>query len=549
MYKKSGRSIIVLVFFSLFIFPSYLFSNEITLGFLNPKPKSIYKDYYIWRYLDQNISSQDAFDLIGEVKNMNRKLFLRFAKKIDGKTYKKILKCYKMKPKEFLKSDADCIKIGFSVYDATKLSVKDLKIIENKIVKKYPILYESLKILTNNNPFQDLLSSDTKTFFNVFNKVGSKYREKYFNRVMPKNILSGFSKNRKFNQTIKLIVTDLKLNKLQKSLLDINSSKLTANSNFFLAMNALRYDKKKKALNYLKTADKKFYFRFDKDKVLFWKYLISNDLESLYALTKSFDVNIYSLYASQMLGKRPSNIISKLKCTNAKPKINIENPFAWLKVLNKLNNKDINKTEMAENFKSCSELPFKAFALERVNYKKNSYFIIPYKKYLKNYSNNKKALILSIARQESRFIPASISSSYALGMMQFMPFLSRAIARQEKLKHFNLDEMFNPKIAYKFSYKHLNYLERKLKQPLFVAYAYNGGIGFTKRLLKNGFFQKGKFEPYLSMELIPYSESKRYGKKVVANYIVYSSILGKHINIKSLFQKLIQPSRILDFQK
>ena len=31
---------------------------------------------------------------------------------------------------------------------------------------------------------------------------------------------------------------------------------------------------------------------------------------------------------------------------------------------------------------------------------------------------------------------------------------------------------------------HLDYLEKHLKNPLFIAYAYNGGIGFTKRLLK-----------------------------------------------------------------
>ena len=31
--------------------------------------------------------------------------------------------------------------------------------------------------------------------------------------------------------------------------------------------------------------------------------------------------------------------------------------------------------------------------------------------------------------------------------------------------------------------QHLNYLIRHLYNPLFIAYAYNGGIGFTKRLI------------------------------------------------------------------
>jgi len=41
---------------------------------------------------------------------------------------------------------------------------------------------------------------------------------------------------------------------------------------------------------------------------------------------------------------------------------------------------------------------------------------------MRDYSTDRKALMLAIARQESKFIPASISRSFALGMMQFMPF-------------------------------------------------------------------------------------------------------------------------------
>ncbi len=512
------------------------------MSFLDSKPRSIYKDYYIWRYLDQNVTSDNAVKLLGETKRVNRKLFLRFAKRIDDKSYKNIAKCYKMRPKEFLKANADCIKIGLSVYDTTKLSKKELKSIDIKIKNNYPNLHKILKVLLNNQPFDELLKSDKKTFFSIFNHIGSKYRLKYFNHTIPIVALRKFATNKKFNYSIKLIVTNLKLKKLQKSILDINSSNLNANSNFFLAMNALRYNDKKKAMKYLSIADKKFYYRFDKDKVLFWKYLITKDLDILYKLTKSFDANIYSIYALQKLNSIKSlNIISNIKCKNCNAKNDITDPFAWLKILKQLNLKESNLTKIANNFTSCKELPYKAFTLERLNYKNKNYFIVPYKKYLQKIPLNKRVLILSIARQESRFIPASISSSYALGMMQFMPFLTRAMAKKLKIKNFDLDNIFHPKIAYKFASKHLDYLDKKLHHPLLIAYAYNGGIGFTLKMLKQGFFQKGQYEPYLSMELVPYDESKRYGKKVVANYIIYSSIFGKNINIKTLFQKLIKP--------
>jgi len=526
-------------FLTLLLFvSSVVFSKEITLDFLNSKPKSIYKDYYIWRYLDNNISSKTALKLLGDTKRVNRKIFIKFAKKIDDKSYKKILKCYKMKPKEFLKSDADCVKIGFSSYDATKLSLKELAVIDKIIFKKYPKLHNIYQILLSNKPFKELTKSDKDTFFDTFNKVGSLYREKHFNSFLNKNFLQKIKNDKRFNQTVKLIVTNVKLDKLQSSLLDINSSNLSARTNFFLFLNAIKKDKKELAKKYLSLAQKKFYFRFDKDKVLFWRYLVYKDLDSLYKLTKSFDANIYSLYAMEKLGVEPSNIKVLRYCKDKKPAVDITKPFKWLRILKKINNKDTNLTKLSKKFDSCEELPVKSFILERADFKNYNYFILPYFRYLKNYSTDKQALLLAIARQESRFIPSSISSSYALGMMQFMPFLAKATAKQKKIKNFDLDDMFKPKIAYSFAYGHLNYLQKKLNHPLFIAYAYNGGIGFTKRMLKNGLFKKGIYEPYLSMELVSYDESRHYAKKVLANYVIYKNILGEKISIITLLKKL-----------
>ena len=140
---------------------------------------------------------------------------------------------------------------------------------------------------------------------------------------------------------------------------------------------------------------------------------------------------------------------------------------------------------------------------------------------------NRKSLIYAIGRQESRFVPTSISSSYAMGVMQIMPFLSKAIAKQLK-EPYNIFEQFDAKINLRYANHHLNYLEKKLNHPLYIAYAYNGGIGFTTRLLKTKLFKKGKYEPYLSMELLPYDETKKYGKKVLTNYFVYQN----SINVK-----------------
>ncbi len=151
------------------------------------------------------------------------------------------------------------------------------------------------------------------------------------------------------------------------------------------------------------------------------------------------------------------------------------------------------------------------------------------------------ALLYAIGRQESRFVPASISPSYALGMMQIMPFLGKTLAKEmgEKI---DLDDMFNPYKSIKYADRHLDYLTKYLYHPLFIAYAYNGGIGFTRRTLRREeLFKKGRYEPYLSMELVDYAESKEYAKKVLANYVIYYNLLGGELRISELLKQLDNP--------
>ena len=95
--------------------------------------------------------------------------------------------------------------------------------------------------------------------------------------------------------------------------------------------------------------------------------------------------------------------------------------------------------------------------------------------------------------------------------------------------------MFKPSYNIKYALKHLKWMKKSLYHPLFIAYAYNGGMGFFKKHLKTGAFTKGKYEPFLSMELMSNKESREYGKKVLSNYVMYKKILGEEVSItKSL---------------
>ena len=256
-------------------------------------------------------------------------------------------------------------------------------------------------------------------------------------------------------------------------------------------------------------------------------------------LASSWDINLYSLYANNIVKNDLKNIIFNIEQEKI-DKTNIFDttiPFNWLKVLKDSKKMDDKKLSKYNNlFTTKDTLGHLAFVKERYDRYKNSYYVTPFNQYIDDLTKDKQSLIYAIARQESRFIPTSISSAYAMGVMQIMPFLSKAIAKQLK-EDYNIDNQLNPKINLKYASHHLKFLEKRLNHPLFIAYAYNGGIGFTKRLLKSELFKKGKYEPYLSMELLPYDETKKYGKKVLTNYFVYQNHINKQEKVS--FNKLL----------
>jgi len=502
-------------------------------------PRSIAKDYYIYRYLNErNVTSRQAQELLEQTKRVNFKLFHSFAKRIDDKGFKKVSKCLKFKTPLLLKKDDECIAIGLSISNALSLD-RNTTIMLSKRLKNYKDINKTLQIISSENIMQEALKN-SKKFIEIFNKAGSKNRKKLFDNEIEKDKLNQLAKLKSFNRTIEIIVTARELKNLQKSLLHVEvNQNLTQKSIFFLALNALEQNQKKLALNLLNKAYDKAYYRFDKDKITFWKYLITKEKKYLEKLNSSFDVNIYTIYAHEKYSIRFENIVLP-KVNNKNKKYNIKNPFLWTNLLRKIKDKNSSTLEkIAKKYKHKNTIGQYAFLLERAKGYKTHYFPMPFYNLLRDYNNKRKSLILAIARQESRFIPASVSTSYALGMMQFMPFLARATAENKKIKNFDIDNMFDPKTAYNFANLHLNYLVKKLKHPLFVAYAYNGGIGYTRRLLKSGkFFTKGIYEPFLSMETISYPETRKYGKKVLANYIIYMQLLGEKVSLDELITNL-----------
>lgn len=274
---------------------------------------------------------------------------------------------------------------------------------------------------------------------------------------------------------------------------------------------------------------------------------MSGHTAHLYELTSSWDVNIYSLYAKEFFEKKINSIDYYIPLKNSELVYEYKNtsdPFFWIPILNNLSKISQNKLEQYENsLNDVKTIPHLSFIYERYYQYKKSYFITPYQEYLSKYSSERQSLMNAIARQESRFIPSSISTAYAMGVMQIMPFLSKAIAKQLD-ENYEITDQLKPETNLRYANFHLNFLVKSMKHPLLVAYAYNGGIGFTRKMLKNGLFSKKskhkEYEPFLSMELLPYEETRKYGKKVLANYYIYKNHLDKENPVKliSLFEML-----------
>lgn len=493
---------------------------------------------------EDNVSAADADAAYCLVDGYNNKIFQEYAKKTENEAIKEQYRCLNLTSKEMLaEAEASCINRALSLSSAMELKKEERKHLASILKEQYPKKSAQLELMDKKPFVLNLLNSENGNYLAFFNTMGYKYRHQYFNVRLSHERINQLAEEKAFEQAVKYIVTDAKMNRMQKALLGLSQHEFSAQTYFFLALNALRFKETKRAGHYLDLAQKKAYFRIDRDKAEFWKYLISKDAAHLEALTHSSDINIYTLYAKERLDLNVSNYFTQLDLQEKPSDYNIEDPYVWEELVSKIRgSSDDELKQLKETFSTRDDKVVNAFIYAKsLHYQVHNY-IMPYSKATADLTNDEKAVVYALARQESHFIPSAISRSFALGVMQMMPFLIEDLAKKEKEK-IALEEMFDPYKNISYATRHISYLQKYLYHPLFIAYAYNGGIGFTKRHLMKDTFLPGSFEPFMSMELMANTESREYGKKVLANYVIYKKILGEEVKITSLFETLTVPSR------
>ena len=522
-------------------------SFKVSLSWLENKPKSSAKDFFILQYLEnENLSYADAKKAYDMRNGRSSILDRAFNSKFNSKLSPEDRFCYNATLNELKTSSSKCIALGLSsLKKVSDLSKSDLDFFTSKL-DPYPTQKKDFINIKNAN-ISSILNSDLNYYLKLFFAVSDNYRYKNFNKNLSFEELNKISSHKDFEKFLRYIVFDKNLKNLQKSLFSLKANKsLSAYIEFLLGINAVNNEDFVSAKEFFEASLNNSYLRSDKDKALFWLYLLSEDKNYLYELSQSFDINIYTLYAKELLNLPVDNIIYNIEQKNTHSSYDIYDVFKWDTVTSdtKKNLDDEKMSKYYNIFTSKDTEPHLAFVLERFHKYKNQYYITPYREILNAYDINKQVLIYSIARQESRFIPSSVSFASAQGMMQIMPFLSKDIAAKLK-EPYNIYNQFNPRKNIQYASFHLDSLNKQFdNNPLFVAYAYNGGAGYTRTQLKKGLFKdKNRFEPFLSMEMISFTETREYGKKVLTNYYIYNNYLNKEnkISLSTILQNLVSP--------
>jgi soluble lytic murein transglycosylase len=131
------------------------------------------------------------------------------------------------------------------------------------------------------------------------------------------------------------------------------------------------------------------------------------------------------------------------------------------------------------------------------------------------------SFVAAMVYEESKFNPEVVSPAGAIGLMQIIPSTGKEIAKKLGVKQFSPSRLFEPELNIRFGCYYMRQLMEMFDGNLvLVAGAYNSGPGRI-----NGWVKRFKTEDIDEfVEDMPYPETRRHVKKVIATYEIYRSI-------------------------
>jgi len=535
------KKLILLVLISLSAF-------AYTLEYIKSGPKSYARDFIIERYLEQDVSADEArqaFALLKSPKKSHKKLLLT---KTDDEGLKSDFECEKLANLEL---NSSCILKNLSLSKLTKklvdgeLTLVGIQEFAQKIKDEDEDSFLVLAAIASGDP-ASFLANKPRHYLKAFFNSHKSYRRAVFNTKLDANATLLLSKQGDFARFVKFALFDKELGLLAASLKISEDDTSDSEALFYLGLLSLKYDDKEQAVKMFERSVVSATQDVKKDRARFWLYLVTKQEEWLRFIVSSGRLNFYSVNASEMLGTSFPRHKKLLLLEKKESPIDIKDPFEWLSIersLSKMKKGELNA--LANKFDAKGLEPFYLRILEAKGESVSNVFLLNYTEYMKDASLDEKAMYLAIARQESAFIPTDISSAFALGVMQIIPLLAEELETKYKNKK-KLSELFDPKINVPLAIKHFKKLRAKYKDIVFIAMSFNAGEGFFKRVTDEGLFafddeKTNSYEPFWSIENIPYDETRHYAKKVSTNYVAYKKILGGEASLVQILQNLKSP--------
>ena len=130
-------------------------------------------------------------------------------------------------------------------------------------------------------------------------------------------------------------------------------------------------------------------------------------------------------------------------------------------------------------------------------------------------------LVASLIRQESEFNPSAVSYANAWGLMQLLPSVGRAMAREEGMSHFETYQLLDPETNIRLGTRYLRHmLEHFGGVAEYALAAYNAGDERVTDWQAAG--------PYTGMdefvESIPFTQTREYVEAIMRNIETYRAI-------------------------
>jgi len=145
------------------------------------------------------------------------------------------------------------------------------------------------------------------------------------------------------------------------------------------------------------------------------------------------------------------------------------------------------------------------------------------------------ALVYALIRQESYFMTHAKSHAGAMGLMQLLPTTANRTAKQYKITYQGTATLLDGKRNIQIGSAHLRKLHEQLNDnTVLVIAAYNAGRDKVMRWLP-----ANKAMPAdIWIETIPYYETRKYLKNIIASFIVYQYRLGETPNLDLIMQEI-----------